>query len=489
MGKDASQENNRRRFLAALGTAAIGSLAGCSGDDQTGNGEENTGNGVENGVNNSEPSNDNGGDNGSENGTPQNGQDNGGENGPDDETGTGGNGQQNGGENGQENGTENGGENGQPDALLEAAKILDGENQELDSLTLGDGENATTNAEIYVDADAETQTSYTAEITYTGEEPGIAEEIEQIFDLEGEIQNGEQATLIGEINYEQLKQQIDEEINAEIQVTVEAEQTGEQETVKLPITLKEQNIDPEALRQRNLQNRQNFLRFVPQIQGKYEIYFEDIETMKAIADKHGVETTPEADTFYDFLHQQDESLEGLNYSDVIVSGLFTIQDPENPDELVSVQTYIFEPEIDSFETVDEGGYQAAYLLSHEDYPHQLSLIGGTDFPEVFIDVLENEHPDLSQEIEDDNSEYRFMQTDAYQDGIVFNWGNSTRINSLFSQKTVEPSDINAFRYHPQDGTVTDEHWEWKEGSQEYVLSTQLERDDVGNTLYPLTPQI
>lgn len=85
MGTDSGQTNNRRRFLAALGTAAIGSLAGCSGDNlngQTGNGGESTGNGGGNGVNNSEPPIDNGGENGGVNETepPMNGVENGGSN-------------------------------------------------------------------------------------------------------------------------------------------------------------------------------------------------------------------------------------------------------------------------------------------------------------------------------------------------------------------------------------------------------------------------
>jgi hypothetical protein len=112
MGRDSGQTNNRRRFLAALGTAAIGSLAGCSGDnssDSTGDGGEDSVNGGENGV--PENGNKNGQENTSnpaENGTPQNGgsneteppTDNGGENGINETEPGNGNGQDEGGENG-----------------------------------------------------------------------------------------------------------------------------------------------------------------------------------------------------------------------------------------------------------------------------------------------------------------------------------------------------------------------------------------------------
>lgn len=372
------ETRSRRRFLAtALGVGTVG-LAGCSGvnpSGQTGDGDEDTANGGENGQDNrSEPSG-----NGQENGTENN-------------TGN------------ESNGQPNGGENGQPEDLLETVKILDGESQGLESLTLGDGDNATENAEIYIGIEGEQPARYMTQAN-TG-----VEAIAEALNAQGTVTPGK-PDLMAQLNWENFND-IEEQVDTELQVT--AQIPGEQETASIPITIQENGLDLEAMYKDNLAKRQEAIKNIPKTKNNYRNKFIDVENLIRIYDHYGIdiELVQATPLMNRFINNLDESTENLGPQDL--SHKYKSSNPYEG----AVVVRDFDTGLNPFETIFEGkiwkGMEDGRIIQYT---------GGEEFPQEFQDFLNGERPSIADETEgDEYIDWGFDETDYWNDNIILYHG-------------------------------------------------------------------
>jgi len=466
---DAERGEHRRVFIKTVGVGVTGMLAGCLGDDTDTGGDD--GDSTDGGADEDKPSNaeDNGTDpdgNGEGDGVPENG----GENGTGNETNPGGNGQ------------ENGGEGDQPDELLEAARILDGEDQELDSITLGEENDAVTSQNLTLETEGTGEAEYTAQIEYNGEEPGFAEELEQMLENTGEINIGEQIN-IGQLQYEQIKNQIQENTDANININIQQGETTEELSLDLEILA--DLLDAEKMKQTNDQNIQQAMKKVPHSpEGYSTLKFFDIENLRRVAEHYGIEYQEEDGLIDVVIQPLTEDTEDLDYTNMISDFGFRTEGDVVYDDYARI--WFFDKDIGKFTGNFNGDKSSSTLKSFSDEGNYISRTVGS-----FPDSLESFYADENHPSILEGGDYPLFEFEEFEDDIVLKFivGAQFNTGSVFERVPMgnDPyNNVNVVKYNPEDDNFTEEIWFYRENQGGYeVLSTRV-RDDVENLLHPIT---
>jgi hypothetical protein len=441
---------NRREFLAALGGAGTAAVAGCSGSDgQTGEGQED-------------------GSGEGENGTPVNGGSN--------ETDLG-NGQQN----GSENGSENGGQNGQPEELLEAAKILDGEGQELDSLKLGeDNDEAVTSQNLTLETKGSGEAEYNASIKYEGEEPGFAEELEQMLQNPETINLGEKIN-IGQIQYEQIKNQITENKNATININIQQRDTSQE--LSLDLEILENLLDVEKLKQVSQENLENAFNYIPEESTVYEpSTFRNYDAMQMLLEHLGIEYEGHGDL------EIFKSIDGMPELDWSDAKYHIVSDGPSRDTPTQDPT-IFSPDIPGLD-----GNTTVNLPDYE--PFEIFYFSPSNDEDAALTELEEvsdfqkEH--LRGEVPSRDYDWPPLQTDYIQDlDVVLKWNDgATLTGNEISHEAISSvgakDDLHAYGVRIDDGEPVFVENVLTHRDGEYVPKfDDIERNDPVNMMFPI----
>ncbi len=410
----------RRELLQTVGATGMAALAGCSGygsDGPSGNGQED-GSGI------------------GENGTPVNGGSN--------ETDPG-NGQQNGGE----NGSENGGQDGQPEELLESAEILDGQEQKLESLTLGDGEDATTNAEIYLGIEGN------GEAQYTSQTDTDLEKLAKALNQEGTV-TPENPVQLAELNWQNLNE---EQVNTQLQAT--AQNQGGQVNASLPITVQEDSLNLQKIYEDNLAKREEAIQNTKKSKGNYKHSFTDLENLRKIADFYGLDlNVVNGPVVFGVINDLDDSTRGLDSQDL--SNIYTSSEPYDDGVMVSRN---FTTGIDAFNTESEG-----FIWRGMGDGQIIQYTGGEEFPDTFEDFLAGDAPSIADETEgDEYTDWGFHETDVWEDNIVLFYGDNLGIPGATSYEKFPIWSFNTIMMDPETGELRETFFNSQKNGEDEIV--------------------
>jgi len=424
MDEDYSRKTDRRRLLAVLGTGATGFLAGCSGGDSG-----------------SQPSDD---DNTTSNPEPGDSTDNG------NESSSSGNGAENTTEPENDNGTDDGG-TGEPENLLQAANILDGDRQVLSSLTLGDGENATTNAEIYLGIEGDGEAQYTVQ-TNTD-----LEQLAQALNQEGTV-TPENPVQLAELNWENLND-IEEQVNTQLQAT--AQNQGGQVNASLPITVQEDSLNLQEMHEDNLAKRERAIQNTEKSKGNYSHSFTDLENLRKIADFYGVDLEiAREDELINFLNTAHESTDNLKPKDLSSKYIST-----EPYDNGTAVTREFNQSLDPFEII----YKDNTFVGFED-GRIVNFTIGEQFPQAFEEFLAGDAPSIADETEgDEYTDWGFHETDVWEDNIVLFYGENLGIPGGREYEKFPIWSFNTIMMDPETGELRETFFNSQKNGEDEIV--------------------
>lgn len=387
----------------------------------------------------------------------------------------------------------NGDDSGE-ETFLDEALLESGEGESIDSLTIGDEEGSQPQAELYLGTSNDVSANY--QVSIEGEEE-LVEALEGQLQLEGEIP-GEGRTEIGELNYEQITENVAIPENADVNMTLQVQgENGKTQEIGLPVSVLQRNIDFNQLLQDNNQLIERHLGIYPQQEGLILAQNYDFDLQRAVAERFGVE-------FSQPLRPGRPA--GIGETEDVDDHMVISTQPDSKDREFRVvpRVYTWEGDIqldDIRSEVDEKEWPGDLPEGVEEIPEGVGIFEDEDGEVYLIDtergktafqinhpedetafrpLLEawyGDHPTYDEPVEPEFDEFSSWITDGlHEDHLVmaYTFGNNTVRESEISSALVRQvrnfeeaeETFNAIVYDPEEQQIDDYLWAKYDGEWE-----------------------